>query len=215
MKYIWRQVQTNQTDLIKLLRTTCEQTRLYQAQYSKLFGLKDYYHDNDRIISSIIRTAEKQNIIVCKKEGKYKCIYPGSNIDYKPVEYQLEYITNKKMSRGESRIAAYLQEKNFDFIAQKRFKDCVGTKRSLPFDFYLPSQQATNWYEILIEVQGRQHYEPIEFFGGEKAFETQCIHDNIKRQYAKDNEYTFFEIKYDEDEIKSLEYNLKQLTVNQ
>jgi hypothetical protein len=34
--------------------------------------------------------------------------------------------------------------------------------RKAPFDFYLPD------YNLLIEFQGRQHYEAVEKFGGEK-----------------------------------------------
>lgn len=38
---------------------------------------------------------------------------------------------------------------------------------------------------ILIEFNGEQHYKPIEYFGGEKAFKKQINNDNKKKEFAK------------------------------
>ena len=40
---------------------------------------------------------------------------------------------------------------------------------------------------ICIEFNGKQHYEPIDFFGGVDRFEKQQINDNIKVNYCNDN----------------------------
>ena len=49
---------------------------------------------------------------------------------------------------------------------------------------------------MLIEFQGRQHYECVDIFGGEDQFKIQQEHDKRKRQYAKDNNINLLEIAY-------------------
>ena len=81
--------------------------------------------------------------------------------------------------KGEKAIREYLERNNINFTSQKKFPDCRNV-RPLPFDFYIPE------YTILIEYHGKQHYEPIEFFGGVEAYIEQVNRDSIKEQYAKD-----------------------------
>lgn len=100
-------------------------------------------------------------------------------------------------SRGESMIAKVLDNQNIFYEYPKKFKD-LRAKRLLHYDFYLPD------YYILIEYQGGQHYKPINYFGGEKQFKKQQRHDNIKRNYAKENGYRLLEIPYTCDDIESI-----------
>ena len=68
-------------------------------------------------------------------------------------------------------------------------------------DFYLPE------YSVAIECQGIQHFEPIEFFGGKKAFEYIKILDKNKFILCNENNINLFYINYDdklEDKIKEL-----------
>ena len=83
---------------------------------------------------------------------------------------------NCNKSNGENEITNWLTQNNIDYISQKRFKDCKD-KRTLPFDFYIPSKN------IVIEYDGKQHYKPIKFFGGEEQFEYITKHDKIKTLY--------------------------------
>jgi hypothetical protein len=62
------------------------------------------------------------------------------------------------------------------------------------FDFYLPD------YNVAIECQGRQHYMPVDFFGGEEKFEKQKRLDEQKRDLCVENGvdlvyYTLSELK--------------------
>ena len=50
---------------------------------------------------------------------------------------------------------------------------------SLRFDFYLPEER------ILIEYDGLQHSQPVDFFGGEKAYESLVRRDQIKDDFAE------------------------------
>ena len=51
-------------------------------------------------------------------------------------------------------------------------------------------------YLIEIEFDGIQHFEPIEFFGGQKEFKETQIRDNLKNKYAKDNNIKLLRISY-------------------
>ena len=54
-------------------------------------------------------------------------------------------------------------------------------KISLSLDFYLPE------YKIAIECQGRQHFEPVSDFGGEKSFKKTIERDKKKLILCKEN----------------------------
>ena len=98
-------------------------------------------------------------------------------------------------SKGEERIKKILDDYNIKYIREFRFDDCVGIKRRLPFDFYIPNQN------ICIEFQGIQHYKPVERFGGEKQFEIQKYNDECKRKYCTKNNIKLIEISYLEKDI--------------
>ena len=107
---------------------------------------------------------------------------------------------NCNESKGEKFIKKYLLENDISFIQQYKFKDCKD-KQLLPFDFYLTD------LNICIEFNGRQHYEPISYFGGIDSFKSQIKRDNIKKKYCVDNIIYFFIIKYDE----NIKYRLDEI----
>ncbi len=102
-----------------------------------------------------------------------------------------------KSSKGELKIRNFLLRNEIKFIQQKTFPDC---KRAhfLPFDFYLPE------HNLCIEYDGIQHFEAIEYFGGENQFKDQLIKDNIKNNYCKENDINLLRIRYDENNIIKL-----------
>lgn len=95
-------------------------------------------------------------------------------------------------SHGERIIETYLIKHNINYVPQHRFIDCRN-KVPLPFDFYLPD------YNVCIEFDGRQHYESIDCFGGEKYLQYVIQNDNIKTRYCMNNNITLLRIKYDDD----------------
>ena len=90
-------------------------------------------------------------------------------------------------SKGEKQVQNFLDKHNIRYIREYPV-NIEG--HNLRFDFYLPKK---NKY---IEYQGRQHYYPIDYFGGEERFLIQCELDKKKRKYAKQN---LIEIPYNED----------------
>lgn len=57
-------------------------------------------------------------------------------------------------------------------------------------DFYLPK------YNIIIEYNGIQHYEPIERFGGDKILNDIKDRDNRKKQLCIERNITMINIPY-------------------
>lgn len=51
-------------------------------------------------------------------------------------------------------------------------------------------------YKIAIEYDGLQHYEPIEFFGGQKEFQRRIKLDAKKDELCKKNGFYMFRMKY-------------------
>ena len=83
-----------------------------------------------------------------------------------------------------------MTNKNITFIRQKTFEGCKGKFRKLLFDFYLPE------YNMLIEYDGRQHFEAFDFFGGNKGLQRVKLYDKIKNEYAEKNNIKLIRIKY-------------------
>ena len=52
---------------------------------------------------------------------------------------------------------------------------------------------------IAIEYQGKQHFEPVEFFGGQKHLEEQRKRDELKREKSEQNGIILICINYWED----------------
>jgi very-short-patch-repair endonuclease len=101
-------------------------------------------------------------------------------------------------SKGEKKISSFLKKNKINFDRQKKFKNCKNIYE-LPFDFYIPSKRTC------IEFDGKQHFEPLDFFGGLEAFEKLKINDDIKNNFCEDNYINLIRIKYTEiDKIDQL-----------
>lgn len=113
-------------------------------------------------------------------------------------------------SKGELFIEEYLTKQNIVFKKQY----CIDIPTTINpsgyayIDFYLPD------YNVFIEYNGRQHYIPIDYFGGILNLEHQKSRDNYIKNYCKNNSYNFIEIPYtmkDEEIINTLNILLHDL----
>lgn len=84
---------------------------------------------------------------------------------------------NKKISKGEQRIIQYLKNNNIDYKTQFPIEI---ENHHLYIDFYLPK------YDLYIEYNGIQHYQPVSHFGGEERFIKQQHLDNLKKNKLQD-----------------------------
>ena len=100
-------------------------------------------------------------------------------------------------SKGEKRVAKYLDSRNVEYERQYKFDECR-SKDKLPFDFYIPS------LNIAIEYDGEYHYIIINIGKNdtyEKAFNRFVegkIRDAIKTIYCKENNIKLIRIPYTE-----------------
>lgn len=108
-------------------------------------------------------------------------------------------------SNGEKMIREFLEIKNIKYIKQKRFINCK-YKNTLPFDFYLPE------YNICIEFDGIQHFQPVNYWRGEEGFKEIQIKDKIKNKFCKENSINLIRIKYDENVVEKLENIAEKLS---
>lgn len=90
-------------------------------------------------------------------------------------------------SIGESKIERYLNDNHINFIFQKWFEDCRD-RNPLPFDFYLTD------FNIIIEFDGRQHFEETDHFT--YPLEIVQKHDKIKNDYCQTNGIYLIRIPY-------------------
>lgn len=79
-------------------------------------------------------------------------------------------------STGEKRLAKIFDKLEVSY--QREYK-IPNTKTRYEYDFFLPD------HGVLIEFHGRQHFEPVEIFGGQKALEDTQRRDKAKVELAK------------------------------
>ena len=152
-------------------------------------------------MNSVYTRALDPITIECKEHGEFTLDRARDHLKQKvgcPI-------CNK--STGENKVGKYLSQLGIKQEPQKKFAKCK-YKRKLPFDFYLPE------YNLCIEFHGRQHFEPIEFFGGMYGFVTCQIRDMIKKNYCVNSGIDYLMIPYwDYDKIELiLENKLAQLS---
>ena len=109
----------------------------------------------------------------------------------------------KPRSKGEREVIAYLNKNGYKDRREHRICCNLGFQRNVYIDFYLPKEN------VFIEYNGRQHYEPVEYFGGEEQFERQQKRDAWVRHYCIDNGIKLIEIPYYSDVETYLNITLK------
>lgn len=95
-------------------------------------------------------------------------------------------------SAGEEFIKGLLNDIKVEFETQYTFDDCKYINL-LRFDFAIIQNGKLLG---LIEYDGKQHFEPIEFFGGQKGFEEIKKRDTIKNMYCKSNNIPLLRLPY-------------------
>lgn len=101
-----------------------------------------------------------------------------------------------KASHGERKVRNYLTKYSLIYQEQKSIE--VGNTY-LKLDFYLEDLSTNK--KFAIEYNGIQHYQPVDYFGGQKGYETQVYRDNLKKQYCLDNQIELIIIPYNDESI--------------
>lgn len=110
----------------------------------------------------------------------------------KRILYRLGILKSRRfVSKGEQTVETFLKKHKIKYIPQYKLSDVHSTVRKyFLVDFYLPKNN------LFIEYNGRQHYMPVEFFGGESAFIKQSIRDEELRNYCRRKNINLLEIPY-------------------
>lgn len=162
---------------------------------------------------------DKNNTVVCigeyittHRNALFKCL--KCNHEFRATPHNViqgSGCPHCAKSKGEILIKDCLEENDISYEPQKKFDGLIGVGgRKLSYDFYLPNQN------ILIEFQGRGHYEPICFHNregltAEEQFVKQQEHDKRKKEYAANNGYKLLEISYQQ--MKNIPEIIKNLKV--
>lgn len=100
-----------------------------------------------------------------------------------------DVLSNTPASYGEVWISEYLSKYGYDYVSQKTYPSLVSDSgKLLSFDFAV---KLFDKFTVLIECQGKQHYEPVDYFGGELGYEKQKRNDSLKRTYVDKHKYLF------------------------
>lgn len=182
--------------------TAADKMRITTAEFVRravgVHGDAYQYHD------SVYTGSHEPITIQCPKHGPFS---------QAPANHVHGYGCPKcrRGSRGEALVASTLLALGVDFETQKSFPD-LRLVRSLRFDFYMPS------LNLLVEYDGKQHYMPIDCWGGEDAFRGQQVRDALKNDYADRHSIILLRIPYTsndvaaevEDTVKHLQQSKKR-----
>ena len=127
--------------------------------------------------------------IICRKHGKFY------QTPHNHLSGQGCPICNS--SKKENIIRESLRKEGIMNIEQTGF-DYLKLTNPMHLDFYVPSIRTA------IECQGIQHFMPIDYFGGEEAFNKQVERDKLKYELCKEHGVNII---YFCDEINSKYYN--------
>lgn len=142
------------------------------------------------------KDAKRKVKIICKKHGIFE-ITPNNHLRNRGCSRCSE-------SKGEEKIKFFLDNNNIKYVTQKTFKNCKN-KNNLKFDIYISE------LDLCIEYDGKQHYSPIKFFGGEHSLNKQKENDKIKNEYCKQNNIHLLRIRYDSDILTELKLKISPL----
>lgn len=162
---------------------------------------KEIHGDRYGYEKAIYQTLETSVTITCPEHGDFSQT-PMSHLQGKGCPHC-------HRSKGEVRVANFLNRNNIQFEIQKKIENLnlFGGRKYFLLDFYLPK------YNTVIEYNGEQHYKPVQWFGGLENYDLQKMRDESLRQYCNENKIKLIEIPYTEfdniEEILSKELKIK------
>ena len=136
---------------------------------------------------------------ICKKCGNEFWQLPSNHL----VNSSCPFCDNK-ISKLEEEISQFLTENKIQFIQYHKFI-WLKYNKSQTLDFYLPE------FNIAIECQGIQHFEPVEHFGGEETLKYTMLMDENKNKLCKEHNIT---ILYYTNQTQIKDYFLGKLIYN-
>ncbi len=173
-----------QTPKNHLLEKGCPKCAGKNLTKTEIVNILKEVHNNLYDYSKVIpQKAKDKIIIICKKHGEFLQTLDGHKNG--------KGCANCKKSKGETEIQRFLIDNCIKFESQKKFDGCKSINHLL-FDFYLPE------YNVCIEYDGEQHFNPDKFYGGKKGFFEIQKRDNIKNNYCNINNINLIRVSFKE-----------------
>jgi hypothetical protein len=167
----------------------------YSNRDNLIYNLNMYFKNHDMDCKAL-RITDKTN-----HDGRsiieYRCscgrLFYTTAHKIKPKLGKCDYC-NQVMSKNERLMEDFLTSLNINYKKQYRFNSCKDNK-PLPFDFHLTD------YDLLIEIDGEQHFKVVRFGGmpieeAQANFEAQQRRDKIKNDFCKNNNIPLLRIPY-------------------
>lgn len=156
--------------------------------------LKSIYKDSFIYNDVVYKKSTIPVSLTCKKHGAFKQT-PSKLLS----GYGCPFCFT--VSKGEKRIISYLDDKDIEYVRQKRFtsEGLLCSNKYIQVDFYLEQ------LNLIIEYNGIQHYNPVDRFGGEEQLARQQERDFALRCFCDKYNINLIEIKYtDYDKIEEI-----------
>lgn len=149
------------------------------------------YNEIKRYIEDKGDTLISDKYINCNIPIEIKCGKCGGNFTKAFQAYKDSRGCRKcnPSSKGESIIIEYLNNIGLPYIPEAKFENCIYIN-SMRFDFYIPI------FNLCIEFDGIQHYKPVDYFGGTRAFEETKKRDELKNKFCETNNINLLRISY-------------------
>lgn len=196
------------------IKIICPEHGLFEQKSNNHFNLKqgciNCSHSKKGTTESFIEKSiikhgnkydySKVNYKGSKKPVEIICLTHGLFFQQPTKHLMMQGCPICKTSHGEKKLIKYFSDNNIEYKYQFRLTKCP-----FVFDFYLPK------YNTIIEYDGKQHFEPVKFFGGEDTFMYQIERDSNKESYCESNNLILIRIPYYDD--KNLSKYLNQFLV--
>lgn len=144
-------------------------------------------HPNARLLT-MFEGIDKLIKAKCLKCGHIR-VAKAASLLFSPVCIECEHVDGYA-SKGEYTIADLLTKAQLIY-QYPYIPDDLVDKSALHYDFRVNGH-------YLIEFQGKQHYEPVDRYGGVERFKVQQKHDQMKRQWARKHHFVLIEIRFNE-----------------
>lgn len=143
------------------------------------------------------KLAKEKVTIICPEHGEFEQV-AWNHLDGIGCPFCVDFLN----SSGSKKIEQWLITNGYEYEREKTFKGLYNKfkrRYKLRFDFYLPK------FKLMIEFDGRQHFEPIPMWGGKESFNRLQDNDQKKNKWAEDNGYRLLRIAYfQEDQIEQI-----------
>lgn len=158
------------------------------------------------------RERVSQADLISRFKGKHGDRYDYSRVEYKTMFDRVCIICKKhgvfyqspthhlagcgcptcKMTKGENKIKVFLDEHKIKYQQEYNINNgnLFCENRKFRVDFYLPD------INTIIEYDGIQHFESVEYFGGENAFVKRRKRDIALERYCKGNNIRLIKISF-------------------